>query len=279
MAGRPRSRQRNVSGTGKGIGRRGSGLGTGRVGSSGGYSGRPGRIGNSGGGVSGGSFGGGYSSGSGRRSTPPSGGKILSLVLAFIFFVFVRGGGMGLIMNNEFGIGDMSSAIETMGGGSISSGWDNGSNAGVLNTSVDAGAREKYTKILGNGEDEVTLMVYLCGTDLESRSKMATSDIQEMIAADISDNVNVIVYTGGCRSWQNNAFSSQTNQIWQVTNKGVTCLEKDLGSKSMTDEETLSSFIKWCAKKFPANRNMLVMWDHGGGSVSGFGYDEKFASS
>ena len=186
---------------------------------------------------------------------------------------------MGLIMNNEFGIGDMSSAIETMGGGSISSGWDNGSNAGVLNTSVDAGAREKYTKILGNGEDEVTLMVYLCGTDLESRSKMATSDIQEMIAADISDDVNVIVYTGGCKSWQNNAFSSQTNQIWQVTNKGITCLEKDLGSKSMTDEETLSSFIKWCAKKFPANRNMLVMWDHGGGSVSGFGYDEKFASS
>ena len=42
-ANRPRGRQRNVTGPGKDIKRRGSGLGTGPVGSSGGYSGRPGR--------------------------------------------------------------------------------------------------------------------------------------------------------------------------------------------------------------------------------------------
>ena len=57
--------------------------------------------------------------------------------------------------------------------------------------------REKRTKIIGNGKDVVTIMVYLCGTDLESRSKMATSDLQEMASAKISDNVNLIVYTGG----------------------------------------------------------------------------------
>ena len=298
MAGRPRSRQRNVSGAGKGISRRGSGLGTGRVGSSGGYSGRPGRTGSSGGS----SFGGGFSSGSsessyssgGRRVVRSSGGGSMMKLIILVIILLVGGGsGISGIFTDGFDepiggyddywTGDysqnMASIFANLGGGSVSSGWDNGSNTAYLNTSVDAGARDKYTEILGNGRDEVTLMIYLCGTDLESRSKMATSDIQEMIAADISDTVNVIVYTGGCRSWQNNAFSSQTNQIWQVTDKGVTCLEDNLGSKSMTDEDTLSSFIKWCAKKFPANRNMLVMWDHGGGSVSGFGYDEKFASS
>ena len=285
MAGRPRSRQRNVSGAGKGISRRGSGLGTGRVGLSGGYSGRPGRTGGSGGS----SFGGG-----GRRSVRSSGGGgMIKIIIVVLILIFGGGSGLSGLFSSgydepiggydDYWTGDysqnMASIFSNLGGGSISSGWDNGSNTGVLNTSVDASARDKYTEILGNGRDEVTLMIYLCGTDLESRSKMATSDLQEMIAADISDDVNVIVYTGGCKSWQNNAFSSKTNQIWQVTDKGVTCLEDNLGSKSMTDEDTLSYFIKWCAKKYPANRNMLVMWDHGGGSVSGFGYDEKFASS
>ena len=298
MAGRPRGRQRNVSGAGKGISRRGSGLGTGRVGSSGGYSGRPGRTGGSSGGSYGGEFGSGGSSdssysSSGRRVVRSSGGGMMKLIILVIILLLGGGSGLsGLFIGGyeepiggyeDYWTGDysqnMSSIFANLGGGSVSGGWDNGSNTAYLNTSVDAGARDKYTEILGNGRDEVTLMVYLCGTDLESRSKMATSDIQEMIAADIADNVNVIVYTGGCRSWQNNAFSSKTNQIWQVTDKGVTCLEDNLGSKAMTDENTLASFIKWSAKKFPANRNMLVMWDHGGGSVSGFGYDEKFASS
>ena len=140
-----------------------------------------------------------------------------------------------------------ASPYGSLGGGSVSSGWSGGSNAGSLDTSVASGAREKYTDILGGGADEVTIMLYLCGTDLESRSKMATLDLQEMIDADIADNINLLVYTGGCKQWQNNAISSKTNQIWQVKDDGLVCLEENLGSKSMTDPGTLSSFIQWCA--------------------------------
>ncbi|KIR01280.1 peptidase C11, clostripain [Lachnospiraceae bacterium TWA4] len=43
----------------------------------------------------------------------------------------------------------------------------------------------------------------------------------------------------------------------------------------MTSPNTLSSFIKYCAKNYPANRNELIFWNHGGGSVTGYGYDEK----
>lgn len=287
MAGnRPRGRQKNVTGPGKSIRRRGSGLGTGPVGSSGGYSGRPGGSG-------GGNLGGYGSGGTGdyhRMRGSGGGGFLKKLITMAIVLMLLGGGGIGGLMNGGFDFsqdnsyedsysGSMNSLWGNLGGGSISTGWDNGSNTAVLNTSVDACARDKYTDIIGNGRDEVTIMVYLCGTDLESRSKMATSDLQEMIAADISDNVNLIVYTGGCRSWQNNAISSQKNQIWQVKNDGIVCLEKSLGSAPMTDEDTLSYFIRWCAKRFPANRNSLIFWDHGGGSVSGFGYDEKFASS
>ncbi len=59
----------------------------------------------------------------------------------------------------------------------------------------------------------------------------------------------------------------------------MVCLEKDLGSVSTTASDTLSDFIRWCDENYPANRTALIFWDHGGGSVSGFGYDEKFVSS
>ena len=290
-ANRPRGRQRNVTGSGNQINRRGSGLGTGPVGSSGGYSGRPSnRVSGTHSNLGGGSehFG---------SNVTRSGGGMSKIIILILVALLGGGGGIGSLLlgggsgapttnpapqtstNSQTQTMGMSSLFGNLGGGSVSSGWDNGSNTGKLDTTVVSGARSKFTNIIGNGQDEVTLMVYLCGTDLESRSKMATSDLQEMINADIAENVNLIVYTGGCRQWQNNVLSSQTNQIWQVKNEGITCLEKDLGSYAMTDPDTLSWFIRWCAKNYPANRNSLIFWDHGGGSVSGFGYDEKFASS
>lgn len=294
---RPRSRQRNVTGSGKSIHRRGSGLGTGPVGNAGGYQKRPGG-GNRPMGNEGGTSGSGYGV-RGNRAGSKGGGGFTKFIILALVLLLGGGGGVSTLLSNtsteaptvqmESNVGQsitgqstadyLNSIYGNLGGGSISTGWNNGSNNGTLDTSVAAGAREKYTDILGNGEDKATIMVYLCGTDLESRSKMATSDLQEMLDATISEDVNVIVYSGGCRQWQNQAMSSQTNQIWQVKDDGILCLEKDLGSYPMTDLDTLSSFIKWCARNFPANRNSLIFWDHGGGSVSGFGYDEKYASS
>ena len=268
-ANRPRGREKNVTGQGKDIKRRGAGLGTGPVGTS--HQG---------------------SQSGGRNVTRSGGGGFSKLIILLLVLLLGGGGGVGSLLlgggtpnsgtgNNQTDIigESLSSLLGNLGGGSISTGWDNGNNTGKLDSSVASGTRDKYTEIIGNGEDEVTLMLYLCGTDLESRSQMATSDLQEMLNANISENVNLIIYSGGCKQWQNNVVSSQKNQIWQIQNGKMVCLEDDLGSKSMTDPNTLSSFIRWCAKKYPANRNALIFWDHGGGSVSGFGYDEKFASS
>ena len=172
-----------------------------------------------------------------------------------------------------------SALLGGLNGGSVSSGWQSEPNTGKLNTSVAPGARDKYTKLLGNGRDTATIMVYMCGTDLESRSSMGTYDLQEMLDAQFGSEINLLVYTGGCKGWKNNAVSSSTNQIWQVRDGRMLCLEDDLGSVSMTDPRTLSGYIQWCAANYPASRYELILWDHGGGSVSGYGYDEKFASS
>ena len=100
-----------------------------------------------------------------------------------------------------------------------------------------------------------------------------------MLNARFGSNINLLVYTGGCKAWKNSVVSSTTNQIWQVKGGQMVCLEKDLGGVPMTDPGTLSGYIRWCVKNFPASRYELILWDHGGGSVSGYGYDEKFASS
>ena len=287
---RPRGRRTNVTGSGKPIGRRGSGLGTGPVGGAGRGAGigspRP----------NGGSF----TPASGQHRTRSSGGGFGRIIILILLLLF--GGGTGLTSmlggggtdydpgydynsgydsnyGSDYGTIDLGALLGGLNTGSTSTGWQESSNAGSLDTTVVSGARDKYTEILGNGRDEVTILVYLCGTDLESRSKMATSDLQEMLDADIGDDVNLIVYTGGCKQWQNSVVSSRTNQIWQVKDDGLLCLDEDAGSVSMVKPDTLADFIRYGAKKFPANRMALIFWDHGGGSVSGFGYDEKYASS
>ena len=166
------------------------------------------------------------------------------------------------------------------GYGNTSTGWSYPSNVGVLNTQVASGARAKRTNILGNKQDTVTIMVYMCGTDLESRSSMGTADLSEMANATLSSNVNVIVYTGGCKRWNNQVVSSSVNQVYKIEGGGrLNCLVENAGTVSMVSPSTLAEFIQFCAKYYPANRNELIFWDHGGGSLSGYGYDEKYASA
>ena len=262
-----------MTGPAQTVNKRGEGLGTGPVGVPRDQSG-----------------GGGQSAGTRSAGTRGGGGKLIAILLALLLgggggLYTLLGGQSGQTGPSQAGTGgltgglDVSAIISGLGGGSVSSGWQGEANTGKLDTTVARGAREKFTKPLGNGLDTVTLMVYMCGTDLESRSGMGTSDLQEMLGASFGKNINLLVYTGGCKGWKNNQVSSSTNQIWQIKDGGMVCLQKDLGAVSMTDPSVLSGYIRWCAQNYPASRYGLILWDHGGGSVSGYGYDEKFAQS
>jgi len=198
---------------------------------------------------------------------------VIVVILAFLvlrWFLRSTGGMEGLLA--DYGQQDPSLSYSQQQPAAVSA------NA-VLNTEVSNLARDKRTRILGNGNDTFTIMVYMCGSDLESQSSMATSDLQEMLNADISDNVNIIVETGGASKWNNDVISNKSNQRYQVTSKGLVRLEGNLGKKNMTDPDTLSDFIRYCKSNFPANRYALIMWDHGAGSAGGFGYDELFPGS
>ena len=179
--------------------------------------------------------------------------------------------------SGQTGFGATAPATATTTTTSSSSGG--GANMSSVNRSVASGSRAKYTTIKGNNKDTFTLMIYMSGADLESRSAMGTKDLQEMLSAKFGDSVRVIVYTGGSTNWRNNLVSSKVNQIWQVKNGQMICLQENAGTGAMTNQATLTSFIQYCAKNFKANRYALILWDHGSGSVAGYGYDERNKNS
>ena len=150
-------------------------------------------------------------------------------------------------------------------------------NTATADTSVASGARDKYTTIKGKNKDTMTILVYMCGADLESENGMASSDLKEMVNASLSDKVNVLVYTGGARKWKNNVVSAKVNQIYRIKKGSLERLVENDGKDSMTSPKTLSRFIQYGAQNYPANRMVLIFWDHGGGSVSGYGYDERYS--
>ena len=264
-------RKKNISGAGNGVHRRGSGLGTGPVGS-------------------GSAFSGGGSGGGQRGPSRGPGG----LIVIILMLLLGGGGGIGALLGGGGNGGaDALSSVAGIAGSVLgqgfgsstyanvsgsSSDWVTPNNSGNLDASVSSEARSRYTTIKGNGEDEITMMVYMCGTDLESKHGMASNDLNEMMKAEISDKIKIIVYTGGCKQWKN-GISSQTNQIYRVRSGKMELLEANMGNKAMTDPATLTEFINYCSKNYPSNRNMLVFWDHGGGSLSGYGYDELHSSS
>ena len=134
---------------------------------------------------------------------------------------------------------------------------------------------EDTEPIVNSGTDKYTLMVYMCGSDLESSGGYASDDIEEMMNSQIADEINLLIYTGGANSWYNNQISSSRNQIFKVEKNELKLVNDNIGLKYFSKPDTLYEFLNWSKKNYPADKYGLVFWDHGGGAVSGFGFDEK----
>lgn len=123
--------------------------------------------------------------------------------------------------------------------------------------------------------DTWSVFVYMCGSDLESNYGAATADIKEMIDAKPSDEVTVIIQTGGAQKWQNFGISANKLSRYILKNGELNLLEK-LPQGNMGDGRTLYEFLEFCNKYYAADRQILLFWDHGAGSVFGFANDENY---
>lgn len=127
---------------------------------------------------------------------------------------------------------------------------------------------------VGTDDKSATVMIYMNGSDLESEAGEATTDIAEMLNSGIGRNVNVIIQTMGTRQWQDYGISHKTAQTYKVEKGELKLIRDGLGQLDCTSGETMAEFIDYCKKGYPADRYLFLFWDHGGGPVYGFGYDE-----
>ena len=134
---------------------------------------------------------------------------------------------------------------------------------------VDADADAEVSE----GDGSWNVFVYLCGSDLESEHGCATMDIGEMMAANCGDNVKFIVQTGGTTQWQNTEVPSDKSARFVVTG-GETNLVGEQDLSSMAESSQLADFLKWGTENYQADKNALILWNHGGGSISGVCFDE-----
>ena len=156
--------------------------------------------------------------------------------------------------------------------------------------------------------DAWTVLIYMCGSDLESKYGFGTANLEEIASveapADASREildvigmpdlagsgssartVNVLIETGGAKAWHAEALGMNVRtdvlQYWEYQpaangQQGSFALKTERPLASMADPATLTDFIRWGAESYPAEKYMLVLWNHGGGSARGILIDELF---
>lgn len=124
-----------------------------------------------------------------------------------------------------------------------------------------------------------TMMIYIIGSNLESEGASATDDITEMVNSKFdTDDINVVLYVGGTTKWNNDHFDENENAIYEVNGKNVNKI-KSYPKKNMANPSTLTEFIDYVYQNYDSELYSLVLWDHGGGPIYGYGSDENYKNS
>ena len=124
-------------------------------------------------------------------------------------------------------------------------------------------------------ERQITLLIYLCGSDLETRGSAASRDVEEMLRSlpDIQA-AQVLVMAGGSKVWHKQEVSAQETSIFRLSPEGLV-KEHTLEALSMGDPQTLGMFLAYGYNHYPAQQYALLLWDHGAGPVVGVCFDER----
>ena len=123
-----------------------------------------------------------------------------------------------------------------------------------------------------------TLLIYMCGSDLESRFGEASKNIAEMQEAEIDENVNVIVQTGGSKSWKDTKISAQSTDRYLIRNGEKQLIERNTVRQNFGESQTLADFIAFGVEEYPADSYGLILWNHGAGSIKGVCFDANFGN-
>ena len=122
--------------------------------------------------------------------------------------------------------------------------------------------------------ESVVVMEYVIGSDLETRVGAASTNIMQFIdATKKGSGLTFVMEAGGSYRWFTNGIDDATVGRYTVRDGKLEKVETLDSYTSMSRQEELESFIKWTKENYPADRYMLVLWNHGGGLAAGYGVD------
>ncbi len=118
-------------------------------------------------------------------------------------------------------------------------------------------------------EREWTIIGYFNGNNNLDNTQAGTSyiigDVQEMEHAGGSEAVTSVVMLSSLKTGGNANYYKIEKAENQLPDQVKSILLEDMGSKDMSDPQTLIDFIKYAKDNYPAKRYMLVLNSHGGG--------------
>ena len=138
-----------------------------------------------------------------------------------------------------------------------------------------APSAEQQLKEAAEGK-ELTILVYMCGSNLESSPQSSASrDIREIVESNYdTEKINVLLMAGGAKKWHLKDVSGEKTGIYSVRPDGITKLWEAGGHMNMGEASTLSTLFRYGVQYFPAEHYAAIIWDHGGGAIGGVCQDE-----
>ena len=136
----------------------------------------------------------------------------------------------------------------------------------------DGVVHEEIKKKPSTGESW-TVMLYMCGSTLEEDYGKA-SEVLNSLMYDLPENINVLVETGGARSWSMGDIAPEYSQYFSVQKNGIRLVHQT-AAINMGNGESLKNFYSWGMEEYPADNYMGIVWNHGGGPVGGVAYDSN----
>ncbi len=104
----------------------------------------------------------------------------------------------------------------------------------------------------------------------------ASTDIGELTSGVWSDNIKIVMQTGGATRWSNSMVNPNRTQRFLYHN-GEFSEVSNLQLQNASSPETLAEFMRFCKTEYPADHQMLILWNHGGGPF-GYGMDSIFGN-
>ncbi|MEK3827476.1 clostripain-related cysteine peptidase [Paenibacillus sp. FSL K6-1558] len=121
--------------------------------------------------------------------------------------------------------------------------------------------------------NSTTVLIYAIGSDLESQQGQLTNDLEEIYRGQPNQNTNILIQTGGTLKYHNKYMTDGASERFEVSD-GRLKKHPSRIQTAASDPKTLRDFLVWGKAVAPSDRYILVLWDHGYGTMGGFGADE-----